>query len=53
MKEIKPTGRTTIGLQLVSLLLFARILLIFDARDGTFVVVAMVMKKAYVATKVH
>ena len=46
MEEIESTWRSTMRLELVRLLLFALLLpllLIFDACEGTFVVVAVVM----------
>ena len=43
MEEIETTRWRTMRLELVGLLLFALVLLIFDACERTFVVVAMVM----------
>ena len=43
VEEIETTWWRTMRLELVCLLLFALVLLIFDACERTFVVVAMVM----------
>ena len=43
VEEIETTWRSTMRLELLRLLLFALLLLIFDACEGTFVVVAIVM----------
>ena len=43
VEKIKTTWRSTMTLELLRKLLFAFLLLIFDARSGAFVVVAMMM----------